>query len=89
MRSAERTNDNATHNAPNNSGITGTNTPKLDWATLETRRKAILQTRGELALKTDKGVKIDVREGFASFVDDHTIKVQPEAKPTPCASALQ
>ncbi|WP_413439113.1 FAD-dependent oxidoreductase [Sulfuriferula sp. GW1] len=58
-------------------GITGTNTPKLDWATLETRRKGILQTRGELALKTDKGVKIDVREGFASFVDDHTIKVQP------------
>jgi dihydrolipoamide dehydrogenase len=58
-------------------GITGTDLPKLDWATLEARRKGILQTRGELALKTDKGVKIDVREGFASFVDDHTIKVQP------------
>ena len=58
-------------------GISGTNTPKLDWGVLETRRKAILQTRGEMALKTDKGVKIDVREGFASFVDDHTLQIQP------------
>ncbi|MDR3392766.1 MAG: FAD-dependent oxidoreductase [Sulfuriferula sp.] len=58
-------------------GVTGTNQAKLDWATLEQHRKTILQTRGELALKTDKGVKIDVREGFASFVDSHTLHIQP------------
>jgi dihydrolipoamide dehydrogenase len=63
-------------------GITGTNKPKLAWETLEAHRKGILQTRGEMALKTDKGVKIDVREGYASFVDDHTIEVKPaEGKP--------
>ena len=58
-------------------GVNGTATTCLDWAVLEKRRKGILQTRGELALKTDKGVKIDVREGFASFVDAHTLQVQP------------
>jgi len=56
-------------------GVTGTDKPKMVWETLEAHRKNILQTRGELALKTDKGVKIDVREGFASFVDGHTLKI--------------
>ncbi len=58
-------------------GVNGTNQSQLDWAKLENHRKTILQTRGELALKTDKGVKIDVREGYASFIDDHTIHIQP------------
>ncbi len=58
-------------------GVLGTATPMLDWGVLEQHRKSILQTRGEMALKTDKGVKIDVREGFASFVDAHMIQVQP------------
>ena len=58
-------------------GVNGTAAAKLDWAILEKRRKGLLQTRGELALKTDKGVKIDVREGFASFVDEHTLHIQP------------
>ncbi len=62
-------------------GVTGTDKPKLVWETLEQHRRNILQTRGELALKTDKGVKIDVREGFASFVDPHTLKiVGPDGK---------
>jgi dihydrolipoamide dehydrogenase len=56
-------------------GVVGTHSPSLDWATLEAHRKNILQTRGELALKADKGVKIDVRHGFASFVDAHTLKI--------------
>jgi len=60
-------------------GITGTDKPKLAWEALETHRKNILQTRGEMALKTDKGVKIDVREGYASFVDDHTVEIKPAA----------
>jgi dihydrolipoamide dehydrogenase len=58
-------------------GITGTDKPKLAWEALEAHRKNILQTRGEMALKTDKGVKIDVREGYASFVDDHTVEIKP------------
>ncbi|MEW5787984.1 MAG: NAD(P)/FAD-dependent oxidoreductase [Pseudomonadota bacterium] len=56
-------------------GVVGTHSPQLDWATLEAHRKSVLQTRGELALKADKGVKIDVRHGFASFVDPHTVKI--------------
>ncbi len=58
-------------------GVNGTAAATLDWAILERHRKNILQTRGELALKTDKGVKIDVREGFASFIDEHTLAIQP------------
>ncbi len=58
-------------------GVSGTDQPKLMWEALETHRKGILQTRGELALKTDKGVKIDVREGYASFVDAHTVDIKP------------
>jgi dihydrolipoamide dehydrogenase len=56
-------------------GVVGTQSPSLDWATLEAHRKGILQTRGELALKADKGIKIDVRHGFASFIDAHTLKI--------------
>ena len=58
-------------------GVTGTDKPKMVWEALEAHRKNILQTRGELALKTDKGVKIDVREGFASFIDAHTAEIKP------------
>jgi dihydrolipoamide dehydrogenase len=58
-------------------GVTGTDQPKMVWETLEAHRKNILQTRGELALKTDKGVKIDVREGFATFIDAHTAEIKP------------
>ena len=58
-------------------GVSGTDKPKLVWDTLEAHRKNVLQTRGEMALKTDKGVKIDVREGYASFVDAHTLEIKP------------
>lgn len=56
-------------------GVVGTDTPQLDWATLEAHRRNVLQTRGELAMKADKSIKIDVRHGFASFVDAHTLKI--------------
>jgi dihydrolipoamide dehydrogenase len=56
-------------------GVIGTHRPRLDWATLEAHRKNVLQTRGELAMKADKSVKIDARQGFASFVDPHTLKI--------------
>jgi dihydrolipoamide dehydrogenase len=56
-------------------GVVGTQSPSLDWATLEAHRKGILNARGEMAMKADKGIKIDVRHGFASFVDAHTLKI--------------
>jgi len=56
-------------------GVDGTASPSMNWARLEAHRKNILQSRGEMALKTDRGVKIDVRQGYASFVDAHTLKI--------------
>ncbi len=56
-------------------GVTGTDKPKLDWAQVEKHRRWVLQSRGEMALKTDKGMKINVIEGFGEFVDAHTLKV--------------
>jgi dihydrolipoamide dehydrogenase len=47
----------------------------MDWAQIEKHRRWVQQSRGEMALKTDKGMKIDVIEGFGEFVDAHTVKV--------------
>ena len=56
-------------------GIKGTNKPELDWKSLEKHRRSVLEERGKMALNTDKGVKIDVIQGFARFEDDHTISI--------------
>ncbi|MDH5639574.1 MAG: FAD-dependent oxidoreductase, partial [Nitrospinota bacterium] len=56
-------------------GVEGTTKAKLDWSKLEATRRHVLETRGEMALKTDKGVKIDVIHGFASFETDHRLFV--------------
>jgi dihydrolipoamide dehydrogenase len=56
-------------------GVTGTDKPKLDWAQIEKHRRWVQQARGEMALKADKGMKINVIEGFGEFVDAHTLKV--------------
>ncbi|MFA7495074.1 MAG: FAD-dependent oxidoreductase [Acidithiobacillus sp.] len=50
-------------------------TPQLDWSQLEKHRRGILQTRGEMALKTDQGMKIQVLEGFARFTSDHGVEI--------------
>jgi dihydrolipoamide dehydrogenase len=50
-----------------------TSKPRLDWDTLEKTRRHILETRGDMALKTDKGVKIKYIQGFGRFVDDHKL----------------
>ncbi len=47
--------------------------PKLDWSKLEASRRQVLETRGDMALKTDKGVKIKYIHGYARFVDAHTL----------------
>ena len=59
----------------NHLGVQGTNKPTLSWAKLEKTRKSVLETRGDMALKTDKGVKIDVIQGFARFESDHSVFV--------------
>ena len=56
-------------------GVTGTNKPELKWNALEKHRREVLETRGGMALNTDKGVKIDVIQGFARFVDSHSVHV--------------
>ena len=56
-------------------GIGGTNKPELDWGKMEKHRRSVLEERGKMALNTDKGVKIDVIQGFARFEDDHSVFV--------------
>ncbi|MFV2059968.1 MAG: FAD-dependent oxidoreductase [Gammaproteobacteria bacterium] len=56
-------------------GIEGTTKAILNWKKLDKTRKNVLETRGGMALNTDKGVKIDVIQGFASFEDDHRVFV--------------
>ncbi len=54
-------------------GVKGTTKAELDWSQLEKHRRNVLEERGKMALNTDKGVKIDVIQGFGRFVDDHTV----------------
>ena len=56
-------------------GVTGTHKAKLVWKDLEAHRRKVLETRGEMALKTDKGVRIDYLQGFGQFVDGHTLAI--------------
>ncbi len=56
-------------------GISGTNKAKLDWNKLETHRRHVLEERGKMALNTDKGVRIDVIQGYAWFESEHRIFV--------------
>ncbi|MBT9540765.1 FAD-dependent oxidoreductase [Thiobacillus sp.] len=58
-------------------GVDGTQTPALNWAQVEKHRRWVQTSRGEMALKADKGMKIDVREGYGEFVDAHTLKITP------------
>ncbi len=56
-------------------GVAGTARAKLVWKDLEQHRRKVLETRGEMALKTDKGVRIDYLQGFGQFVDAHTLAI--------------
>jgi dihydrolipoyl dehydrogenase len=56
-------------------GVTGTSKATLVWKDLEAHRRQVLEARGEMALKTDKGVRIDYLQGFGSFVDAHTVAI--------------
>jgi len=63
-------------------GVSGTNKPELSWPKLEKHRRNVLETRGDMALKTDKGVKIEVIQGFARFTSDHSIEIDTSANTT-------
>ncbi len=54
-------------------GVLNTTRPKLDWKKLEKARRSILETRGDMALKTDKGMRIDFKQGFARFESDRAV----------------
>ncbi len=56
-------------------GVKGTTQARLDWNALEATRRAVLETRGGMAGKTDKGVGIKLIQGYASFVSDHELFV--------------
>jgi dihydrolipoamide dehydrogenase len=58
-------------------GVDGTHTPLLNWAQVEKHRRWVQTSRGEMALKADRGMKIDVREGYGEFVDAHTLRITP------------
>ncbi|MEJ2346563.1 MAG: FAD-dependent oxidoreductase [Gammaproteobacteria bacterium] len=63
-------------------GIEGTTRAKLNWEKLEQTRRNVLETRGDLALKTDKGVKIKIIQGFAWFETEHRVFVDTSANAT-------
>src|SRR3972149_515839 len=52
-----------------------THKPQLSRKLLEKTRRGILEVRGEMALKTDKGVKIEVRQGFAYFDSPNSVVI--------------
>ncbi|MFA5627080.1 MAG: FAD-dependent oxidoreductase [Thiohalomonadaceae bacterium] len=56
-------------------GVLGTQNTKLDWGKLQDHRRFVLEERGQMALKADKGVKIDVIQGFASFETEHRLYI--------------
>ncbi|ABA58569.1 Pyruvate/2-oxoglutarate dehydrogenase complex dihydrolipoamide dehydrogenase (E3) component-like enzyme [Nitrosococcus oceani ATCC 19707] len=56
-------------------GVEGTAPTALSWKTLEATRRQLLQSRGEMALKADKGMKIKFIQGHARFADEHHVEV--------------
>ncbi|MFL6621692.1 MAG: FAD-dependent oxidoreductase [Sulfurifustis sp.] len=56
-------------------GVLGTDNGKLDFKRLEKHRRGVLQARGDMAFKTDKGMKIEIRQGFARFDGPNSITI--------------
>lgn len=56
-------------------GVTGTQGGQIDWEALQAHRRFVLEERGQMALKTDKGVKIDVIHGYAAFESEHRLHI--------------
>jgi len=56
-------------------GVAGTGKARLVWKDLESHRRHVVETRGAMALRTDKGVHIDYLHGFGQFVDEHHVAI--------------
>jgi dihydrolipoamide dehydrogenase len=54
-------------------GVERTAHPRLNWNRLEATRRELLMARGALALKTDKGVRIKIIQGYAAFESEHDL----------------
>jgi dihydrolipoamide dehydrogenase len=63
-------------------GIEGTTGAKLSWKKLEATRRRVLEARGEMAAKTDAGVKIKLVQGYASFIGPHELFVDTSGNST-------
>lgn len=73
-------------------GVLGTDKPRLDWKRLERHRRAVLEARGSMAAKTDQGLRIELRQGFAYFESPHSLVLDrshlakdPHARPAHAA----
>ncbi len=71
-------------------GVEGTRRARLSWERLEETRRGILEARGAMAEKTDKGLRIEIVQGSARFEDAHTLVVDasgndadPHRRPRP------
>lgn len=56
-------------------GVGGTSPAAINWKALEQTRRHILQSRGEMALKTDTAMKIKFIQGHARFTDEHHVVI--------------
>ncbi len=63
-------------------GVEGTTRARLTWDQLEATRRGILETRGAMAEKTDKGLRIQLVQGAARFEDAHTLFVDTSGNDT-------
>jgi len=60
-------------------GVLDTDNGRLDWNLLQQSRRSILEQRGEMAFKADKGMKIKQLQGFASFKSAYEIFIDTSA----------
>jgi dihydrolipoamide dehydrogenase len=56
-------------------GVLGTDKARLDFRLLEKHRRGVVEARGDMALKTDKGMKIEYRHGFARFDGPNAVAI--------------
>jgi dihydrolipoamide dehydrogenase len=56
-------------------GVTGTGSAKLVWKDLQNTSRKVVEARGDMAMRTDQGVKISYLQGFGQFVDPHHVAV--------------
>jgi dihydrolipoamide dehydrogenase len=56
-------------------GVEHTAHPRLNWQRLEATRRDVLIARGQLALKTDKGLRVKLIQGHASFESEHGLSI--------------